>query len=331
LRIVYFGTPVYAVPTLERLNTDDRFSVELVVTQPDRPAGRGRKQSSSAVKQAAEKLGLPIYQPESLKSPNARAPLVDVGADLFVVAAFGLIFGTGTLSIPRLGCLNLHASILPKYRGASPVPAAILRGDVQTGVTLMVMERGLDTGPIVATATQDISPGDTTESLTQRLSVLAAQFVPDDLASFAAGDLAPVEQPATGVSIVRPLTSADGWLDWRRPAVTLERQIRAMWPWPRAWTTLNGDRLQIHRASVLDWTSGHPGELWGSRNAYAVSCAIGSLALDVVQPAGGKTMSGAALVTGRRVIVGDHLGMVGAPEPGLPLIVDLDDTARSGD
>src|SRR3954452_24216084 len=176
-RIVYFGTPEYAVPAFDQLAADERFDVVLVVTQPDRPAGRGHKLTSPPVKKAAEQRGIRVYQPESLRSPDMRMPLVEAKADLFVVAAYGLIFGEKTLAIPSISCVNLHASILPAYRGASPVSAAILEGLSSTGVSLMVMERGLDSGPVIATESISIKPDATTGSLTAELASVGAQLV----------------------------------------------------------------------------------------------------------------------------------------------------------
>jgi len=176
IRVVFFGTPEYAVPALAALAEDPRFTVVLVVTQPDRPAGRGHALLPPPVKMEALQRGLRVYQPESLRRHSEREPLIEADADVFVVAAFGLIFGKRTLALPRMGCLNLHASLLPKYRGASPVAAAILQGDRETGVSLMLMDEGLDTGPVIATATIAIDLADTTESLTARLAGVAARM-----------------------------------------------------------------------------------------------------------------------------------------------------------
>jgi methionyl-tRNA formyltransferase len=327
LRIAFFGTPDFAVPTLRRLAGDPRFAVVLVVTQPDRPAGRGRRLETPPVKRVATDLALPIYQPASLRGAEERRPLIEVRADLFVVAAFGLIFGPKTLAIPPLGCVNLHASLLPRYRGASPVAAAILNGDERTGVTLMLMDRGLDTGPTLAAAELTIAPDETTATLSERLATLGGELVLDRLPAYAAGDLAPVPQPAAGASLTRPLLKADGWLDWRCPAVVLERQVRAMWPWPRAWTTLDGEPLQIHAAAVRAITQ--PEEAVGTLieldGLPVVACAEGSLALERVQPAGGRPMDGRAFLAGRRYALSQRLGATSAPaQPVVPPIDELD-------
>lgn len=311
LRVVYFGTPAFAVPALEALVGDDRFDVRLVVTQPDRPSGRGRVVESSPVARTARMLGVPLYQPSTLRGAEARVPLAKVEADLFVVAAFGLIFGPSTLAMPRMGCVNLHASLLPRYRGASPILAAILSGDEETGVTLMRMEQGLDTGGIIASVREPISSGDTTESLTGRLAERAVELVRGSLMHFAEGGLVPRSQPALGASVTRLITKADGWLEWSRPATELERQVRAMWPWPRAWTTARGSLLQVHQADVvtIDGAEREPGSIVGN----VVVCGTDALALRVVQPAGRKPTDGRDFFRGLREVDGLVLGGLGAP------------------
>ena len=311
ISIVYFGTPAYAEPALRGLAGDDRFEVRLVVTQPDRPAGRGHRLLAPAVKVAAEELGLPVYQPATLRDDASRAPLVEADADVFVVAAFGLIFGRKTLAIPRRGCLNLHASILPAYRGAAPIPAAISRGDAETGVTLMEMVLGLDTGPIVEIARTPITSEDTTASLTERLGLLGGRLVVDALPRWFAGDLAATVQP-DAASAVRMLTKADGGIDWGRPAVEIERQVRAMWPWPRAWTVLEGKVLQVHRTSLGETTRLRVGEITVHAGAVLVGTRTGALRLETVQPAGSKAMSATDAVAGRHLVPGVMLTSVPA-------------------
>ncbi|MCC6315687.1 MAG: methionyl-tRNA formyltransferase [Thermomicrobiales bacterium] len=323
LRVVYFGTPDFAVPALRALAHDPRFDVRLVVTQPDRPAGRGRRIEASPVADAARDLGLPLHQPATLRTAEARQPLADADADLFVVAAFGLIFGKITLAMPRLGCVNLHASLLPQHRGASPILAALLCGDETTGVTLMRMDAGLDTGDIIAAVAEPIAPGDTTASLTTRLAAASARLSLDALPRFAAGELPARPQPAAGASLTRLLTKADGWVDWTRPAAEIARQVRAMWPWPRAWTTRAGGSVQIHQATALDRdVAAVPGTLLREGGAAVVACGSRALRLDVVQPAGRNPMPGAAFAAGlpsERVV----LGLDGGPEPQPPIVVDL--------
>jgi methionyl-tRNA formyltransferase len=323
IRIVFFGTPAYAVPALQALARDPRYDVALAVTQPDRPAGRGRGLQSPAVKTAAETLGVETYQPESLRSAEARAPLAATGADLFVVAAYGLIFGRTTLTIPRYGCLNLHASLLPAYRGASPVTAAIMSGDQATGVSLMVMDTGLDTGPVVDLAATPISPTDTTESLTAKLADVAATLVVASTEPFVRGELIPHPQDASRATKVRPLLKADGWLDWHDPAEHLERRVRAMWPWPRAWTTFRRQSLQVHSATALPEHGGTSvGTVELSRGELIVGTGKGAMLLNIVQPAGGKSLPGSVWARGKRIETGEQLGHEGAPEPSPPLITE---------
>ena len=320
-RIVYFGTPAYAVPALRALTQDPRYDVALVVTQPDRPAGRGRELQTPAVKTAAEELGIEVYQPATLRNAAAREPLAALDADLFVVAAYGLIFGPKTLALPRHGCLNLHASVLPAYRGASPVTAAILAGDRETGVSLMVMETGLDTGPVVDRVMMPISDDDTTESLTARLADVAARLAVNSADRFVAGELAARPQNAGSATKVRPLVKADGWLDWGDAAIELDRRVRAMWPWPRGWTTFRNEALQVHRATALpEQGDATPGMVESRPDALLVGTGCGVLRLDVVQPAGGRAMPGNVWARGRRVESGNRLGRDGAPEPPPPLI-----------
>jgi methionyl-tRNA formyltransferase len=282
-RVVYFGTPEYAVPALEELHRDSRADVALVVTQPDRPAGRGHRVIAPAVKQAATELGIPVYQPESLRVAELRQPIVDADADLFVVAAYGLIFGEKTLAIPRRGALNLHASILPAYRGANPIAAAIANGDPETGVSLMVMERGLDSGPVISVRRIPISPTDTTASLTQRLAEIAGRLVTDELFRYLDGELAPEPQPRLGVSLARPMRKADGEIDWSMSAVDIDRHVRATWPWPRAWTRLGEIAVQVHAVSVaVGKCDGAPGTITVA-DAVRVATGDGTIELQKVQ------------------------------------------------
>lgn len=323
MRLVFFGTPPFAVPTLDRLTDDPSFEVTLVVTQPDRPAGRGRRIERSAVAEAAHARGLPLYQPASLRDPASRQPLAEQAADLFVVAAFGLIFGPKTLALPRLGCVNVHASLLPRLRGAAPIVVAVVAGDDQTGVSLMLMDPGLDTGPILAAVAEPVRPDDTAGSLGDRLAHLGADLAAAALPRFAAGVLPPTPQPSLGATLTRPLTKADGWLDWEQPALDLERRIRAMLPWPRAWTTLGRETLQVHAARVVAGETGHPpGTIVGAGPRLIVACSRDALELLEVQPAGGRPMTSPSFLAGRRDLP-SRLGEVGAPPPQPALAVPV--------
>lgn len=321
IRVIYFGTPAYAVPALRVLIEDPRVVVPLVVTQPDRPAGRGRKMTPPPVKALAIELDIPVYQPESLRTEVDRAPIAAIDADLFVVAAFGKIFGPKFLALPRLGAVNLHASLLPRYRGASPISAALLEGEQETGVTLMQMDTGLDTGPMLASRALSISPDDTTASLTPRLGQLGAELLIDSFQDLIEGRLNPTMQNDDDASLTRPLVKADGWIDWNQSAVQIERQVRAMWDWPRAWTSLRGEPMQIHRASVLDTDAAEaPGTAALSDNRAVVATGQGQLVIEIAQNAGGKPLPGTSWLQ-QTLAEGSVLGSEGAPPaPPLPMI-----------
>ncbi len=312
VRVVFFGSPVFAVPILEALASDMQFEVTLVVTQ----AARG----VSPVERTAIESGLPVYKPATLRDSASREPLVAANADVFVVAAFGLIFRQRTLAIPRLGCVNVHPSLLPRYRGAIPIPAAIAAGDRETGVSLMVMDEGIDTGAVISMDSAPIAADDTADSLGRRLAAIGAAQIVRDLPRWAAGTLIARPQPDQGATLTRPLTKADGWLDWSRPAAELERHVRAMWPWPRAWTTTETTTLQIHRAAVLAAQDVAPGEVIPDRKRLLVGTGEGVLEILDVEPAGRRPLIATAFLNGLRAPLG-HLGRAGAPAPQPPLIV----------
>ncbi len=316
IRIVYFGTPDFAVPALRALSADSRFEVVLVVSQPDRPAGRGRRLTSPAVKVAADEMVLPTYQPSSLRQADARQPLIDADADLFIVAAFGMIFGPKTLAIPRRGCINLHASILPAYRGAAPISAAIATRDTESGVTMMLMDVGLDTGPVLDVVRLPILPDDTTASLTGRLADLGAESIGDVADDWVEGRVIASPQP-DGASLTRPLVKPDGWLDWTLGTDELEARVRAMWPWPRAWTTApDGTVVQIHEAVRSGFSSDTelvPGTVLMEEQRALVRTADGWLELRKVQAPGGRPGDASVLIRQGVISPGDVLGQTGEP------------------
>lgn len=320
-RIVFMGTPEFAVPTLDALAHLPGCEVAGVVTQPDRPAGRGRRLAAPPVKIAAARLGLPVVQVGTLRDPAARAPLVAWQPDAFVVAAFGLILGRKTLAIPRLAAINVHASLLPDYRGASPIATAIACGETETGVSLMRMDAGLDTGPVYCQEATPIAPDDTTATLMESLALLGARLISTHLPAILGGDLTPVAQagPAT---LTRPLLKADGWLDWSRPAVELERLVRAMIPWPRAWTTTpDGTQLLVLAATAhASLNADSPGTVAVHNGALRVACGEGDLEIVTGQLAGSRATSGRDLARGRKLAAGDRLGQRGAPAPPPPLL-----------
>lgn len=307
-RVVFMGSPSFAIPALEALA--GAYSVVGVVTQPDRPAGRGSRLRPPAVKGAAERLGLPVFQPEELSRPEALASLRDWAPDVIVVAAFGQILPPDLLALPPHGCLNIHASLLPRWRGAAPIAAAILAGDAVTGVTLMRMDEGVDTGPILARREEPIRPDDTTGTLTERLARLGAELLMEVLPRYLRGEVRPVPQSEEGVTYCRPLKKEDGRLDWARPAAELERQVRATNPWPGAFTFWEGQMLKVWRAAAHPDRVGEmpPGTVIPMGDGAAVVTGQGLLELLEVQMAGKNPLPIEAFLRGRRNFIGAVLG-----------------------
>ncbi len=307
-RVVFMGTPQFAVPTLCAL--DEHHEVAGVVTQPDRRAGRGRKLVESPVKQVALARGLPLFQPETLRGPEVIAHLAEWRPETIVVAAFGQILPGAVLSLPPYGCINVHASLLPRYRGAAPIAAAILNGDDVTGITTMRMDEGLDTGPVLGQAECPIAPDDTTGSLTAKLAELGAQLLIETLAGWLDGRIQPQPQDEAQATHCRQLEKKDGLLDWRRPAAYLDRQVRACDPWPGAYTTWQGERLKVLRARPEPgWQGeGQWGQVREKGEGIGVITGVGLLELLEVQLAGKKPMLAGQFARGQRDLVGGMLG-----------------------
>jgi methionyl-tRNA formyltransferase len=307
-RVVFMGTPQFAVPALQAL--DEHHQVVGVVTQPDRRAGRGRMMVASPVKETALARSLPLFQPETLNTPQALARLAAWRPDVIVVAAFGQLLRTQVLDLPPHGCLNIHASLLPRYRGAAPIPAAILAGDQRTGVTLMRMDEGLDTGPIIAQAECPISQDDTTGSLTAKLADLGARLLLESLPAWLAGEIQVRAQDDSSATYFDKLQKADGHLDWRRSADHLDRQIRACQPWPGAYTTWQGLRLKVLRARPRPrWLGeGQPGTVIALEPGIGIVTGQGALELLEVQLAGKKPMPAGQFARGQRDLIGSALG-----------------------
>ncbi|GAB4504571.1 MAG: methionyl-tRNA formyltransferase [Anaerolineales bacterium] len=297
-KIVFMGSPDFAVPSLAALAA--RYPVVGVVTQPDRPAGRGGTLKLPAVKEAALRLGLPVIQPEKLRQPEAMEQLRAWAPDLIVVAAFGQILKPEVLNLPPFGCINVHASLLPRWRGAAPINAAILHGDEETGVTIMKMDEGLDTGPILSQRALRIAPDETAASLFDKLSTLGADLLLETLPRYLSGELVPRPQPEEGATYAPMLKKEDGLLDFSQPAAALERRVRAMNPWPGAYFEWRGALLRALRARVSDEKSPGAGRRLTVEGRPALGCGEGILVLEEVQPAGKKPMPGKAFLAGAR-------------------------------
>lgn len=282
LRIVFAGTPEFAVSHLQAL-LDSQHQVVAVYTQPDRPAGRGQKLTPSPVKQLALQHAIPVLQPDNLRGPEAQQELAAFNADLMVVVAYGLIFPQAILDTPRLGCINSHASLLPRWRGAAPIQRAIEAGDTETGVTVMQMEAGLDTGPMLLKVSTPISATDTGGSLHDRLASLGPAAVLKAIAGLVDGSITPEKQLDGLATYAHKLNRQAALLDWQRPATALDCQIRAMHPWPVCHTTLAGETLRVHGAELAEG-QGQPGEiLSATREGLLVACGEQALRLTRLQ------------------------------------------------
>lgn len=299
MRIVFAGTPEFAAQHLQAL-LDAGRQIVAVYTQPDRPAGRGQKLMPSPVKQLALQHGIAVYQPQTLRDPAAQAELAALTPDLMVVVAYGLILPQVVLDTPRLGCINSHASLLPRWRGAAPIQRAIEAGDASSGVTVMQMEAGLDTGPMLLKVTTTITAEDTGGSLHDRLATLGSQAVVEAVTKLAAGELRGEVQDDSLATYAHKLNKDEARLDWSRPAVELERLVRAFNPWPICHSTLNGEALKVH-AAQLGERQGAPGSvLAADRSGLTVACGEGALRLTRLQLPGGKPLSFADLYNSRR-------------------------------
>lgn len=297
LRIAFAGTPDFAVPALRALAGSGQELVG-VLTQPDRPKGRGQKTSASPVKQVALEFGVPVSQPITLKTAEGAADLQSWRPDILVVVAYGLILPQSILDLPRLGCLNIHGSLLPRWRGAAPIHRALLAGDAETGVTIMKMDAGLDTGPMLLERRTPISREDTSGSLHDRLAALGADALVEAIEGWATGRLQPQPQPTDGVTYASKIEKSEALIDWSQDAEQIERQVRAFNPWPIAETRLNGEQLRIYKARASkedrapERRTADAGKIIGlSDDAISVQCGVGSLNLLEVQRPGRRPIS----------------------------------------
>jgi methionyl-tRNA formyltransferase len=291
------GSPDFAVPSLVELAM--RFPVVGVVTQPDRPAGRGGTLRPPAVKDAALRLGLPVMQPERLRQPEALDLLRSWAPDVIVVAAFGQILRPSILDLPQYGCINIHGSLLPRWRGAAPIQAAILAGDAETGITIMKMDPGVDTGPVLSQRYIPISPDDTAGTLFSKLAPLGAAVLLDTLPHYLSGEIKPQIQSEVGITYAPMLKKEDGLLDFTQPAAALARRVRAYSPWPGAYFLDNGNSLKVQKVSTAAGKA-DPGKHLVHDGNPAVGTGEGILILEEVQPAGKKPMPGKAFLAGAR-------------------------------
>jgi methionyl-tRNA formyltransferase len=307
VRLVFMGTPELARTVLAGLAEDPRFQILAVVVQPDKPTGRGLQLTPPPVKVEALARGLPVLQPLKAREPAFLEQLRVLAPDLIAVAAYGQILPQALLDIPRHGCVNVHTSLLPRWRGAAPIQWAVAEGDAESGVTLMRMEAGLDTGPMIAEVRTPIHADDTGQTLHDRLAQLGGQLLCATISAYIAGELPPRAQPAEGVTYARKITKDDGRLDWSQPAVVLGQRLRAFTPWPGAFAFLPGEPkpklLKVHAAVPVTAPVGAaPGTvLAADKGGLVVACAVGALRLTEVQPEGGRRMRVEQFLAGHRL------------------------------
>ncbi|WP_170392227.1 methionyl-tRNA formyltransferase [Ruegeria arenilitoris] len=302
MRVIFMGTPEFSVPVLDAL-VQAGHEIAAVYCQPPRPAGRGKKDRPTPVHARAEALGLPVRHPTSLKSPEEQAAFAALKADVVVVVAYGLILPQAILDAPKHGCLNIHASLLPRWRGAAPIHRAIMAGDAETGVCIMQMEAGLDTGPVLLRQATPIGPEETTAQLHDRLSAMGADLIVQALDRLP--ELTPEPQPEVGVTYAAKIDKAEARVDWSRPAVEVDRQIRGLSPFPGAWTQIEGERVKL-LASRLSDGQGVPGEVLD--DALRVACGTGAVELLRLQRAGKAAQDRETFLRGWPIPAGTRLG-----------------------
>ncbi|MCP3138909.1 methionyl-tRNA formyltransferase [Pyxidicoccus xibeiensis] len=308
-RIIFMGTPEFAVSSLAACF--ELGDVVAVVTQPDKPKGRGNALAAPPVKELALSRGVPVLQPVKLKTPPFSEELRKYAPDVCVVTAYGRILPKDILELPVKGCVNVHASLLPRFRGAAPIQWSIAHGDAETGVSLMVMDEGLDTGPVLAMKRLPITPDETSASLHVKLAALGGEVLRESLPKYLSGELKPVPQPGEGVVLAPIIEKDEGRLDFTKPAVVLERRMRAFTPWPGAFTTMGGKLLKVHRARV-GGSTGTPGTvLAANADGVEVACGEGSLVLLELQPEGKRVMSAGDFLSGHKLAAGSQPFSVG--------------------
>ena len=292
MKIIFMGTPEFSVPILKELA--QHHEIVAVYCQPPRPAGRGKADRASPVQQCAEALGLPVYHPVSLRTPEAQQAFFDLQADLAVVVAYGLILPQVVLDHPRLGCVNIHASLLPRWRGAAPIHRAIMAGDAETGVCIMQMEAGLDTGPVLARAQTAIGAEETTADLHDRLSLMGARLISATIADL---PLSAVTQSEQGVTYATKIDKSEARVDWAQPAAVVDRQIRGLSPFPGAWCEINGERVKLLRSRLTEG-AGRAGQVL---DGLRVACGDGAVEITLAQREGKRPMSAGDILNGLKL------------------------------
>ncbi len=307
-KIIFIGTAAFGLPGFKALTNNPDFEIILAITQPDKPIGRKQLLFPSPIKTAAEKQGITVLQPEHISDIREKIALLK--PDLIIVAAYAQLIPEEILNIPKHGCLNLHASLLPKYRGAAIIPAAILNGDKQTGLTIIKMDKGLDTGPILAQLAVQIAEDDTADSLYDKLADASPELLISAIKKYLAGRLKPKAQNESQASYVKTLTKADGLVDWNKPAAELERFIRAMYSWPMAWTWYSGKQLKIIEAQSqpIEINSYKPGKTFKYNAGLAVQCGRDALIIKKLQLEGKNILTSQEFLRGQKDFMGSVLG-----------------------
>ena len=312
MRIVFCGTPEFAVPSLRQLATESDFRVEAVITQPDRPRGRGQRPGASAVKEAALVLGLHVYQPEKISSASSEEFLKRFAPDAVMLIAYGQIIPARLLALPRLGWINLHASLLPRYRGASPIQWAIANGESSTGLTTMQIAEGLDTGPILLQSEIEIGPDETAPELSARMAEVGAPLVVETLRGLNRKEIAPRTQDSSAATLARLLKKQDGRIDWTLTAMQIYNRMRGFAPWPGAYSRLRGQTCHLWGRPGKDaapHTGRQPGEIFTTSSGVCVACGSGTfLRLEAAQMEGRKRVSARDFANGMRLLPGERLG-----------------------
>ena len=300
MRIAFMGTPDFAVPTLAALIAAGH-DVVAVYSQPPRPAGRGKRDRKSAVHTFADQHDIPVYTPSSMRGVDEQAKLETLNLDFAVVVAYGQILPQAVLDTPKFGCVNVHASLLPRWRGAAPIHRAIMAGDEETGVCIMVMEAGLDTGPVIKRVSTSITPSDTTAKLHDKLAEMGANVIDKAITAYAAGRLVPEEQPAEGVTYAHKIDKTEAKIDWSQSAEEIDRQIRGLSPFPGAWCELEGNRLKLLDSEVCD-SSGQAGTTLDDE--LTIACGVQSIRPKIIQKAGKAVSDRTSFLLGNPVPAG---------------------------